>query len=488
MINRREVLTALGLLPLVACGRRPTGIDVNDVHSRLNATQVADIVTPAGVADVQAALSDAASARRGVSIAGSRHAMGGQQFGANTVLLDMRGMRHVLGLDSDRGLVEVEAGIEWPELIDSLHASQRDADSSWSIVQKQTGADDLTIGGALAANVHGRGLKFAPIVQDVEAFELVTADGERLRCDREHNAELFRLAIGGYGLFGAITSVTLRLARRAKLARRVEIINAEELSAAFGRRIDDGYLYGDFQFSIDPGSEDFLRRGLFSTYRPVADDTPMPAGQRKLTPEDWSKLVLLAHTDKARAFNIYAEHYMATDGQIYWSDTHQLSTYLDDYHLGIDRHQATQVPASEMITELYVRRPVLAAFLDRVRDEFRRHDVEIIYGSIRLIERDDETFLNWAREPWVCTVMNVHVVHSPEGLAHARDALIRLIDAALSFDGSYYLTYHRHADRTRVERCYPQFADFLAKKRDYDPGERFQSDWYRHYRDLFAGS
>lgn len=35
------------------------------------------------------------------------------------------------------------------------------------------------------------------------------------------------------------------------------------------------------------------------------------------------------------------------------------------------------------------------------------------------------------------------------------------------------------------ERCYPQMAEFLRLKR-HDPGEVFQSDWYRHYRQMFA--
>jgi hypothetical protein len=34
--------------------------------------------------------------------------------------------------------------------------------------------------------------------------------------------------------------------------------------------------------------------------------------------------------------------------------------------------------------------------------------------------------------------------------------------------------------------CYPQFKEFLHLKRKYDPTERFQSDWYRYYRKLFA--
>src|SRR6266404_4187004 len=58
----------------------------------------------------------------------------------------------------------------------------------------------------------------------------------------------------------------------------------------------------------------------------------------------------------------------------------------------------------------------------------------------------------------------------------------------MPFGGSYYLTYHRYATRKQVEACYPQFAEFLRLKKKYDPDERFQSDWYRHYRTMFADS
>jgi hypothetical protein len=38
----------------------------------------------------------------------------------------------------------------------------------------------------------------------------------------------------------------------------------------------------------------------------------------------------------------------------------------------------------------------------------------------------------------------------------------------------------------QVERAYPQFVDFLELKLKYDPDERFQSDWYRFYKTMFA--
>src|SRR6185503_6508273 len=182
----------------------------NDVQSQLNATRVRRIVRPRTVEDVQAAVRDARRERLQVSVCGGRHSMGGQQFGTDTVLVDMTTLARVIALDARTGIVDVEAGIEWPELIGWLTANQR-TPRPWAIREKQTGVDRVTIGGSLASNVHGRGLRFPPIVGDVESFDIVGADGDVRTCSRRENAEIFALAIGGYGLFGVIVRVRLRL-------------------------------------------------------------------------------------------------------------------------------------------------------------------------------------------------------------------------------------------------------------------------------------
>ena len=38
----------------------------------------------------------------------------------------------------------------------------------------------------------------------------------------------------------------------------------------------------------------------------------------------------------------------------------------------------------------------------------------------------------------------------------------------------------------QADRSRGRFRDFLRFKKEQDPDERFQSDWYRHYRDLFG--
>ena len=59
---------------------------------------------------------------KSVSIAGGRHAMGGQQFGEASVLIDTRALDRVLAFDAERGLITVEGGILWPALLDTWSA------------------------------------------------------------------------------------------------------------------------------------------------------------------------------------------------------------------------------------------------------------------------------------------------------------------------------------------------------------------------------
>src|SRR5262245_48566697 len=126
-VDRREFLThtvgALATLPLGACIARPlpprvayesqipndvSNTLVNDVHSQLNATRVASIVRPATTDDLVRAVREGAASGQSVCIAGGRHAMGGQQFAENALLVDTRSLKRVIALDEDTGIVTVE--------------------------------------------------------------------------------------------------------------------------------------------------------------------------------------------------------------------------------------------------------------------------------------------------------------------------------------------------------------------------------------------
>ena len=490
-VTRREALsqTSLGLTGLalgtfattISAKEIKPGIVLNDVQSQLNRTVVKGVLKPESSEQLTKALEQAADSQLNISQAGGRHSMGGQQFGADNLHLDMTSLNKVLDLDTERGLVTVQAGIQWPELIQELFQRQPEDPQPWTIREKQTGVDAVTIGGAVSSNIHGRSLAHAPFVSDVESFKLIDVNGVSQHCSRSENSELFSLVIGGYGLFGLISQVTLRLVRRFKVRRRVKVIKVKDLLENYHRRIEEGFVFGDCQYATFLSGASESHQGVFPCYEPIDLKTPIEANQKQLTAEQWAGFYKLMRSNKRQAFKEYAAHYRSTEGQTYWSDTHQLAGNFDGHRKAVDPSKGT-----EMITEVYLPFQQLNEFLVKTRNDLMQRDADITYGTIRFIKVDKETFLPWAKQDSVCIVCNLHVKQSLEGIQKAKSDFRKIIDRTIQFGDTFFLTYHRWATPEQVSACYPNIRQFFALKRKYDPDELLQSDWYRHYVKHFS--
>lgn len=455
---------------------------VNDSQSRLNATYVADIRSPSTPSQVADLIRECSTRGLPLAVCGGKHAMGGQQFATDGMLLDTNGLNAVDPIDTFGKTVTVGAGIRWPALIESLNQQQSNLKETYTIREKQTGVDEVSLGGTVAANAHGRGLTTPPFVHDVEKMVVALGNGELVECSRTENAELFSLIVGGYGLFGIVCNVTLRLVPRRKVRRSVEVILLRDLPSKIEERIQSGFLYGDCQYSIDLRTEPGEYPGVLSCYKPTSDHVQVSPAPRRLTQEDWIRLYELTRKDKRRAFEEYSRYYLSTDGQVYWSDTHQLAgNFFDAYRIA-----TRDLNATEMLTEVYVPHGALLDFLLEARSRLLGMGADLTYGTIRFIEKDRETFLPWARDRMVCVVCNLNVVHTPSGIQKAAHQFRELINAALKFEGGYYLTYHRWASKPQLLRAYPQFEEFLKLKQHYDPTLLFQSDWFQAYRQLLS--
>jgi len=356
----------------------------------------------------------------------------------------------------------------------------------WVIRQKQGGSDEICLGGTLSANAHGRGLGMKPIVDDIEFFELINAAGELVFCSRTQNHELFNLAIGGYGLFGVIYAVGLRLMRREKLRRVVQVVDIAEVVPLLEKATAEGCKYGDFQYDIDEQSPSFMKKGICTWYAQESDTDAVPVEREQLSNDTWLNLLFLACTDRRKGFDAYTEFFQSTHGQLYWSDTSQLSTYNKGYRDFINAKIEFDAPVSLMLSELYVPREMLPKFMAQAAGILRASGIPNIYGTIRMIEKDDETFLPWAKENYACVIFNLLVTNTALGKSKAADTFRGLIDVSIALGGSYYLTYHKWARKDQVLACYEQMPAFFEKKAKYDPNLVFQSDWYRHQHKLLS--
>jgi len=177
-----------------------------------------------------------------VGFRGGGNSYGDAALNNENVLVDFRRMNRILAWDPAGGRIRVEPGVTLAQLWQYVLE-----DGWWPPVV--TGTMKITIGGGVAMNVHGKNAwKMGPIGDHVVEFDLMLPSGEIIICSREENADVFYAAIGGFGMLGAFTSVTLRMKRITSGLLNVEALaspNLAQMMAYFERHLDDSdYLVG----------------------------------------------------------------------------------------------------------------------------------------------------------------------------------------------------------------------------------------------------
>jgi FAD/FMN-containing dehydrogenase len=160
------------------------------------------VLAPRSIEDVQTALATARSQQLRVSVAGTRHSGGGQSLVDNTLLLDMLQMDGVR-YDSATGLVHAQPGATWEQVQQVLAPHGR-------AVATQQSSNVFSVGGSIATNIHGRDIRFGPIIDDVASVDVVLPSGEIKHATPTSNADLLAHTVGGYGQTGVVVEAALR--------------------------------------------------------------------------------------------------------------------------------------------------------------------------------------------------------------------------------------------------------------------------------------
>ncbi|MDA0185417.1 FAD-binding oxidoreductase [Solirubrobacter phytolaccae] len=163
----------------------------------------AAVAYPADAAEVAEVIHAAKAA--GLRVAGQATGHNAAPLGdvSGTVLVKTSGMRRV-EIDPAARIARTEAGALWEDVIDAaaphgliaLHGSS-----------PTVGVTGYSLGGGMGWLARSHGLQ----ANSVTAIELVTADGQQVRTDAQHDPELFWALRGGGGNFGIVTALEFRL-------------------------------------------------------------------------------------------------------------------------------------------------------------------------------------------------------------------------------------------------------------------------------------
>ncbi len=144
---------------------------------------------------------------RSIGLRGGGNSYGDAAINSENILLDMRRMNRILEWNPEDGIIKLEPGVTISQLWQYVLE-----DGWWPPVV--TGTSKTTLGGCAAMNVHGKNAYQAgPIGDHILEFEFMLPSGESILCSREENSDLFYAAIGGFGMLGIFTSITMQLKR-----------------------------------------------------------------------------------------------------------------------------------------------------------------------------------------------------------------------------------------------------------------------------------
>jgi L-gulono-1,4-lactone dehydrogenase len=201
----------------------------------------AAIERPASVQELRTVVAKAAESGRTVRAAASGHSFTDIACTDGTMIRVDR-MNRVLDVDREAGLAKVEGGIVIRDLSEAL--------AHEGLALENLGDIDVqTVSGAISTATHGTGERFGNISSQVEALELVTADGNVVECSRESDSELWRAARVGLGSLGAIATITFRVVPAFTIRRHDHPLPLEETFA----RLDELAAANEhFEFYVFP--------------------------------------------------------------------------------------------------------------------------------------------------------------------------------------------------------------------------------------------
>ena len=444
--------------------------------ARLHPARVDRVETVRAVDQLQAALRDAKRRGLKLSIAGSRHSQGGHTYTSGGVVLDMRGFNRVRAVDPDRLTVTVESGATWDEV-------QRAIAPRGLAVKVMQSSNIFTVGGTLSANAHGRDVDVTQVVEVVQDFRLLMADGSIVTVSRDENPELFSLVIGGYGLYGVILDATLRVARDELYEQKALSVDYREFPQYLARiRTDPDVALMLARPSIDPDPTSFLREMVAVTWRRAP---PGANGSFDLTEE--------AHVTRDRFFFGLSRRF-GWAKSLRWTLQKKLELGAGQARL-VSRNNAMRPPLAplelldyrsprdtDIIQEYFVPVDRFVPFMDRFREILVADRANVISATVRYVTANATPALAYAPDRDALAVIQMsNVGLSANEQARAEAMTRRLVDAALEQGGTYYLTYQLYPTPEQLHRAYPGAGRAFERKRFYDPDETFSNQFYERY-------
>lgn len=392
---------------------------------------------------------DSAEAGRRLKVIGTGHSFSEAAITDGT-MLEIGLIDRILDIDRVGGLVKVEAGVVLGELSRRLHAEGIALENLGDI-------DRQTLAGSISTATHGTGTRFGNLSSQVQAIELVQADGTLVELSESSDPDGLRAARVGLGALGAIYSVTLRALPAYRLDRTDQprpltetLERLDELTAGIDH----------FEFYVFPHTDTALCRESTRTDSPPRPQNRAVVYAREIVLENW---VGRAFTAAARRVPSAAP----TLARIASKGTGRSHKLEDSFRVYASQRR---IRFTEM--EFAIPRANAREATERVLEIASRRDLGIAWPiEVRFVAADD-AMLSPSFERDSCYI----AVHADPSEGWMRYFGL-VAEVMADYGGRPHWGKRNPLDAGDLAQLYPRFDDFLSVRERLDPTGAFANGY-----------
>ncbi|MCR2822143.1 FAD-binding oxidoreductase [Lederbergia panacisoli] len=443
---------------------------MNDV-GRLVPIKVKEVVKGQEIEQFKQLLLDAKKKNLKISIAGKQHSQGGHTYFKDAIVLNMTTYNKVIKVDHDEKLITVQSGATWADVQEAINP--------YGLSIKTMQAPNIfTIGGSMSVNVHGRDIRFGPLIESIRSFRLMNANGDILDVSRTENEELFRLVNGGYGLFGIILDVDIELTDDVLYKSRNEWIDYHDYPDYFKEKVLDNpeIEMHNSRISIAPKNllTEMYVTNYYKTVEKKFEDYTDLANEKYIRRNKFA-FGLSRHSDWGKNFVWFVQKHAFKEGQEEFISRNNVM------RPEVEFLQYEGKNDTDILQEYFIPVDDFPDYIDRLRNLLTENDLNVLNITVRHVPKNEEAFLSYAKEDMFALVFLINQGISEKEIEKTGEVVRKIIDLTLEMNGSYYLPYYHYPTKEQMREAYPKTDEFFQKKREYDPDERFMNQFYEEY-------
>lgn len=438
------------------------------------------VAHPGTLDDLRRAIELASSQSRSVIAMGAGCSYADQIQNRDGVVIDCRGLAGIQSWNPESGRVSVLAGTTLSEILKLA------LPSGWT-VGGVPGSFMVTVGGAIANNVHGKDAHRWSFSSGVRGVDLLGADGTIRKIEPDADRKLFHAVVGGLGLLGIVVAADLQLVRIPSPWLDVEVVRTKSLRHSF--EVFRERQTRDFALAWLDGLATGSARGRgvisFAKWASRLETVPRERIDQALMVNDrWLGIIPSAWVWRAGAPMLRPPGLRLTN-MIYHAlairQSKRLVPFPDFYFLYNRINGLDEAYRPHGFAEIQAMMPrdgeleVCNAMLDLLERTPYRPIFMTMKGHVQ-----DDCLLGFPGDGLSVTIG----LRKPGGdRARFRSVLAGLFELIGAAGGRVNLSKDEFLSAEQFARMYPAAAEFTAIKQRLDPRGLFQSDQYRR---LFA--